>query len=680
MKNRGEGFRVLENGKLATLNIRDILPNRFQPRIHFDEVKLNELAESIRKYGLIQPIVVRQIGTKYEIIAGERRYKASTLANKETIPAIIVTLSDRDSEEIALLENIQREDLTPIEEAVSYKRILDVGYISQEELANKIGKSQVAIANKIRLLNLDDAVQDALLHGRISERHARSLLKIHSSEKQVQMLNRIINERLTVKMTDREIKNMLILEDSPKEKLVETLSTSDKPVRKAVPVSSHRIIKVNPPKELMDSLNKKKEERVDTMDIDKILEEAQDITPPEEAKPVADMTSLMQQNPNTVTSPLITNQEPIVPVTEPAIEPGKFVTPNVSNEAPTVSEGVPSSNVSFDNVFNANPIDLNNQNAGVGQESVGINDNASLNIPSTETPQTIGDINNTVFVNDSLNNMEAQTVNNNDVNSTDMPAQINPISSTVNMMSPETSQIQAAPQEIISDNGMNNINTMPIQDNVVSEPTIMNDTVTSPSAVDSLATEVAPEVANDNLSNGTWPSTDVNTTVSTIDNMATPTVPVPENPVASATIPTMTPVMPNLQEATPFTEPPTVSPVMPNVVSQPEATLQSESAIPSMPTETPQIPILPGIPGAPLENFNSGVNMNIPDDNILEENTSSVQTPEQVNNTLDTSANFRQVINLIRNCASEIEKLGFYIDTDEIDLGEKYQVTFKIDK
>ena len=200
---------MLENGKIETLNMKDILPNRFQPRIRFDEVKLNELAESIRKYGLIQPIVVRKIGTKYEIIAGERRFKASSLANKETIPAIIVTLSDRDSEEIALLENVQREDLTPIEEAVSYKRILDVGYITQEELAKKIGKSQSAIANKIRLLNLDDIVQDALLHGKISERHARSLLKIHSNEKQIFMLNRIINERLTVKMTDHEIKELL---------------------------------------------------------------------------------------------------------------------------------------------------------------------------------------------------------------------------------------------------------------------------------------------------------------------------------------------------------------------------------------------------------------------------------------------------------------------------------------
>ena len=225
-------------------------PHKRQPRIHFDEVKLNELAESIRKYGLIQPIIVRQIGTKYEIIAGERRFKASTLANKETIPAIIVNLSDRDSEEIALLENIQREDLTPIEEAVSYKRILDAGYITQEELAKKIGKSQSAIANKIRLLNLDDTVQDALLNGKISERHARSLLKIHKLDDQVTMLNRIISERLTVKMTDKEIEKLLNSDEGEvkiKAKQPIELLELEEPKKPAKPVASHKIIKVSPP-------------------------------------------------------------------------------------------------------------------------------------------------------------------------------------------------------------------------------------------------------------------------------------------------------------------------------------------------------------------------------------------------------------------------------------------------
>lgn len=195
--------------KVVELNVDDILPNRFQPRIKFDETAINDLADSIKEHGVIQPIVVRKIGDKYEIIAGERRYKATTIAGLETIPAIITELNDKDSAEVALIENVQRQNLTPIEEAVSYKKILDMGYLTQEQLASKLGKSQSAIANKLRLLNLDDEVQEALLNGEISERHARSLLKLSNSKQQIEMLNRIIDERLTVRKTDEEIDKML---------------------------------------------------------------------------------------------------------------------------------------------------------------------------------------------------------------------------------------------------------------------------------------------------------------------------------------------------------------------------------------------------------------------------------------------------------------------------------------
>jgi len=200
---------VQDERKVVELNIDDVLPNRFQPRIKFNEDSINELSISIKKYGVIQPIVVRKIGNKYEIIAGERRYKASVLAGKKTIPAIISELSDKDSVEIALIENVQREDLTPIEKAVSYKKILDMGYITQEDLAEKVGKSQSAIANTLRLLNLTDEVQEALLENKISERHARSLLKLKDEKKQVELLNKIIEERLTVRKTDEEIDKML---------------------------------------------------------------------------------------------------------------------------------------------------------------------------------------------------------------------------------------------------------------------------------------------------------------------------------------------------------------------------------------------------------------------------------------------------------------------------------------
>ncbi len=197
-----------ENEKIINVRVEDIIPNRFQPRLAFDEQELNSLADSIRRYGIIQPLVLRNIGSKYEIIAGERRYKASLLAGLKSVPAIIKNTDDNTSSEIALLENLQRKNLTVIEEAQSYKKLIDKNY-TQEEIAKKLGVSQSSIANKLRLLSLPKEVQDALLHNKISERHARSLLSLNDSNLQVELLNRIVNERLTVRQTEEEISKLL---------------------------------------------------------------------------------------------------------------------------------------------------------------------------------------------------------------------------------------------------------------------------------------------------------------------------------------------------------------------------------------------------------------------------------------------------------------------------------------
>ena len=194
--------------KVVYLSNNDILPNRFQPRKYFDEEEIMQLSESIKEHGVINPVIVRKLGDKYELVAGERRYKANILAGNDNIPAIIMDVNDKESSEIAVVENIQRKDLNAIEEAISYKRILDIGYMTQDQLAQKMGKSQSAIANKIRLLKLSDEVQDALMKKQISERHARSLLKLESQKKQNELLERIINERLTVRKTDEEIEKM----------------------------------------------------------------------------------------------------------------------------------------------------------------------------------------------------------------------------------------------------------------------------------------------------------------------------------------------------------------------------------------------------------------------------------------------------------------------------------------
>ena len=193
---------------VVVLDNNDILPNRFQPRKKFSEEELLELTESIKKYGVLEPIIVRPLSDKYELVAGERRYKANVLAGNDTIPAIIKDLNDSECSEIAIIENLQRKNLSAIEEALSYKRAIDLGYATQQQLAEKVGKSQSYVANKIRLLKLSDEVQDALLENKISERHARSLLRLNSIQDQNKLLERIINERLTVRRTDEEIDKM----------------------------------------------------------------------------------------------------------------------------------------------------------------------------------------------------------------------------------------------------------------------------------------------------------------------------------------------------------------------------------------------------------------------------------------------------------------------------------------
>lgn len=192
--------------EVVLLNLDDIIPNRFQPREVFDERALKELAISIKEHGVIQPIIVRSINGKYEIIAGERRYKASALAGLTKIPAIIRNLDDKESSKVALLENLQRKNLNAIEEARTYQKILELDEMTQEDLAKTMGKSQSAVANKIRLLSLPDEVQDAVLKEKISERHARTLLQIPDSKKQKEFLKKIIADKMPVRRLEQEIK------------------------------------------------------------------------------------------------------------------------------------------------------------------------------------------------------------------------------------------------------------------------------------------------------------------------------------------------------------------------------------------------------------------------------------------------------------------------------------------
>lgn len=195
--------------QIRLINLDSIIPNRFQPRLQFDEGALSELAASIKEHGIIQPLVLRRVGEKFEIIAGERRFKAAELAGLTSVPAIISDLDDNESAEVAIIENTHRRNLSPIEEAKSYKKLLDRKYVTQDQLAARLGTSQSNVANKIRLLSLDETVQNALLKDQISERHARSLLRVTDKFKQVDFLNKTINEKWPVRRLDEEIDKLL---------------------------------------------------------------------------------------------------------------------------------------------------------------------------------------------------------------------------------------------------------------------------------------------------------------------------------------------------------------------------------------------------------------------------------------------------------------------------------------
>ena len=306
--------------QVIQVNLDDIIPNRFQPRIAFDEKGLQELSASIKEHGIIQPLVLRKLGNKYEIIAGERRYKAATMAGLTTVPAVISNIDDNKSAEVALVENIQRRDLTPIEEARSYKNLLDKGYLTQEELAKKMGLSQSAIANKLRLLNLDETVQQALLDGKISERHARSLLSIENKEEQKEWLNKIISERLTVRQLDQELKKMASTQ----------LSSGDVP-----------LVDVNPNIEQIKNnakdINKNSNNNVASM-----------LVPEETMIEYDDQLNPIKQPVET-----IINNQPVVETPSKEIEPQQDTSANKFFET-LYDDKSPVDNYSIDSLFNPN--------------------------------------------------------------------------------------------------------------------------------------------------------------------------------------------------------------------------------------------------------------------------------------------------------------------------------------
>lgn len=195
--------------KVVEIKVDQIIPNRYQPRKVFDQDAIRELAQTIDEHGLLQPIVVREYeSAKYEIIAGERRYRAVKLLNWDTVPAIVEKMSDKETASLALIENLQRSQLSSVEEAQAYRQLMDLNHLTQAALAKGMGKSQSFVANKLRLLKLIKPVQTAILDHRISERHGRAMLDLDEKQ-QREMLMRVVNERLTVRQTEDEVARIL---------------------------------------------------------------------------------------------------------------------------------------------------------------------------------------------------------------------------------------------------------------------------------------------------------------------------------------------------------------------------------------------------------------------------------------------------------------------------------------
>lgn len=197
------------------LAIRDIRAGRFQARKNLSEDKMDELVESIKEHGVVQPVLVRNVAGGYEIVAGERRWRAAAKAGLETVPAVVKDLSDRQAMEIGLVENLQREDLNPIEEAEAYHRLVEEFSLSQEEVACRVGKSRAQVANTLRLLNLPGAVKEGVLRGELQMGHAKVLLGLDSAQAVETAARRIIRDDLSVRDTERLVRNAIV---TPKKK------------------------------------------------------------------------------------------------------------------------------------------------------------------------------------------------------------------------------------------------------------------------------------------------------------------------------------------------------------------------------------------------------------------------------------------------------------------------------
>ncbi len=638
--------------EILILNIDDVLPNRFQPRIKFNEKNILELADSIREHGVIQPIVVRKISDKYEIIAGERRYKASILAGKTTIPAILTNFDDKESAEVALLENVQRQDLTPIEEAISYKKILDMGYINQTDLAEKLGKTQSTVANKLRLLNLSEEVQEALLEGKISERHARSLLKLNN-EQQVQLLSRIINERMTVRKTDEEIKKIL------ENKIPEKIDKVEK-----------------------ESINEKNESEN--------LEEDFEIVDIGENELEGNIN--MNQN-NNVFNPFMNNN--VQPANNSLMNDNVVdlgISESENNSSDTETGGNKFFNVSNNNDTNyVNDLESKEVNMNFGNPNADLTSAFNFNAvdPSSfNQPQsTANPMSENPFMNNQVTNQPVEEV----VQPTANPMSQNPFMNNQVTNQPVEEVVQPTTNPMNQNPFMNNqVTNQPVEEvvqptaNPMNQNPFMNNQVTSQPVEEVVQPTTNPINQNPFMNN--------QVTNQPVEEVVQPTTnPMSQNPFMNSQV-TNQPVEEVVQ--------PTANPMNQNPFMNNQETSQPvEEVVQPIATPMSQNPFMNN-QQSEQDLMNNQLKPYTLDDDEEFVNRSTVEMassnpsynneyrinqepPVIVPNNTHTNikqADLKTVINTIRNCANTIEKYGYIIDTEEIDFEDSYQVIFKIEK
>ena len=657
----------MNGNQVIEINLDDLLPNRFQPRIKFHEKNINELAESIREHGVIQPIVVRKISDKYEIIAGERRFKASVLANKKTIPALVVNLNDQDAAEVALIENVQRQDLTPIEEAVSYKKILDMG-MTQEQLASKLGKTQSTVANKLRLLNLDEEVQEALLEHKISERHARSLLKLPTNKDQVQILHKIIEERLTVRKTDQAIKEYMEqiphshTEEKEETKEVEVLDLTDD--------------------QMENNTQEIKEEKENTMNNDMNFNIP---NTPIEGDQNVQMNPTMPQTQPVVDTPI---PDFGAPVETPVTNPGFMDVNKIENQAQDIFQEQPKADVE-------NLLTEDQQMVAMKPEE-----------PKEEEPQ--GKFFSFMPKSDSnpnfVGDLEKKETNMDFIPQEEDPKPQYNFDAFFNNNYVETPKVEPTPSVE---------NPTPIVETTTEQPSTET-VVSTPNPMPS--TPVSEELPTTPVMTTPEPMTTVNPTpVNTVE----PTVEVqpqmepvqPTTPQFTFEEPVLEPVNAPTEPTTPtmevggtnpfMTQPeavqPTVDPMptpepfvseMTNINAQPQ--MAEPNVMPTVETpvvETPQDlgfnmdfrNITPETNTAPVENVTPVENTQP----VMEQPAMMSQPEPTVTVTPEVptpTVNIGQAIEVLRNTSSQLESLGFKVDVEEYDLENMYQMIFKINK